>query len=80
MPTIVRWPSVILPNTVIRSITSSLDWLPTLSALTGFRLNVGQQYDGFDMSELLFTMKGQRDDKGRRDRWQFLVFLRPFDE
>ena len=72
-------PGVVTPNTVVQSLTSSLDWVPTLASLTGYHLPSGLVYDGWDLSELLFTEAGQLADKGARDRREnaeiFLRFL-----
>ena len=73
-------PGVVTPNTVVQSLTSSLDWVPTLASLTGYHLDPsGVVYDGWDLSELLFTEAGQLADKGARDRREnaeiFLRFL-----
>ena len=62
-------PGVVTPNTVVQSLTSSLDWVPTLASLTGYHLDASRiVYDGWDLSELLFTEAGQLADKGARDR------------
>jgi len=74
VPALVRWPGVVQPNTVVHELTSSLDWMPTFSAIAGYELDQGKVYDGWDMSSLLFTTEGQASDKGaaaaaRRDRY-----------
>ena len=74
VPALVHWPGTVVPNRVVHELTSSLDWMPTFSALTGFLMDTGKVYDGWDMSELLFTAKGQGNDKSaalaaRRDRY-----------
>ena len=73
VPAMVRWPSVVTPNSVVRSLTSSLDWFFTFSSLAGFSLDAGTAYDGWDMSSLLFTPAGQRADAGRRDRYFYIT-------
>ena len=70
VPSLVHWPGVVTPNTVIQSLTSSLDWLPTFASLTGYHLSTaGTIYDGWDLSAMLFTKAGQLADKGARDRY-----------
>jgi arylsulfatase A len=61
VPAIVRWPGVVQPNTVVQELTSSLDWMPTFSALAGYSLDQGKTYDGWDMSALLFGSAAQCD-------------------
>eukprot|EP01051_Picozoa_sp_SAG22_P003618 SAG22_NODE_178_length_16142_cov_13.187995_19_plen_263_part_00 len=68
VPAIVRWPGVVAPGGTVRALTSSLDWMPTFASLAGYKLDV-ITYDGWDMSQLLFTQAGQRADLGRRDRY-----------
>ena len=69
VPAIVRWPGVVAPMTTVRALPSSLDWMPTFASLAGYKLELGVIYDGWDMSDLLFTAAGQRADLGRRDRY-----------
>ena len=69
VPAIVRWPNMVAPNSVVSALTSSLDWFFTFSALSGYALEPNVEYDGWDMSELLFTPAGQMADAGRRDRY-----------
>ena len=38
VPTVVRWPAVIKPGTVITETVSNLDWYPTLLAVAGVKL------------------------------------------
>ena len=74
VPALVHWPGTVVPNRVVHELTSSLDWMPTFASLAGFSLDQGKVYDGWDMTELLFTAAGQGDDKAaaraaRRDRY-----------
>ena len=41
VPAIVRWPGVVSANTVVRALTSSLDWMPTFASLAGYHLDPG---------------------------------------
>ena len=71
VPALVRWPGTVDPNTIVRELTSSLDWMPTFASLAGFELDEGKAYDGWDMSALLFTAAGQAApaEAKRRDRF-----------
>ena len=69
VPALVRWPGMVAPNSVVSALTSSLDWFFTFSALSGYTLDTNVAYDGWDMSELLFTPTGQTAGVGRRDRY-----------
>ena len=59
MPTIVRWPGVVLPNRVDESSLGAVDWLPTVVALAGAKhLLTPSQWeaiDGVDMSPILLA-------------------------
>lgn len=61
VPAIVRWPGVVRANQVVQEMTSSLDWMPTFSALAGYKLDTDKVYDGWDMSGLLFSTTAQCD-------------------
>lgn len=69
VPAVVRWPGFVRPGTVLTSLTSSLDWFVTFAAISGYTLDRGVVYDGWDLSGLLFTHEGQTADAGRRDRF-----------
>lgn len=71
VPGLVRWPGVIAPGRVVSALTSSLDWLPTFSALAGFELDNDRAYDGWDMSTVLFGKEQQHQisPTSRRDRF-----------
>lgn len=68
VPTVIRWPGVIKPGTVINDIMSAEDWLPTLVAAAG-NPNVTQQ--------LLTGYKvGDRTFKNHIDGYNFLPFFK----
>lgn len=53
VPVLVRWPGRIKPGTVINRTCSSLDWYPTLVALAGGELPVGEIIRGRNLLPLL---------------------------
>jgi len=57
VPTIVRWPGVIAPGTVVTETVSSLDWYPTLAAMAGAAVPKGTLVRGRNFLPLL---KGER--------------------
>jgi arylsulfatase A-like enzyme len=68
VPTVIRWPGVIKPGTIINDITSAEDWLPTLVAAAG-NPNVTQ--------ELLTGYKvGDRTFKNHIDGYNFVPFFK----
>jgi arylsulfatase A-like enzyme len=81
-PTLVRWPDVVKPGTVINDITSAEDWLPTLLAAAGVpdvkeRLLKGHRagtknfkvhLDGYN---LLPALKGQAKEWPRKEFFYF---------
>ena len=52
------WPGTIDPNTRSSEVVSSLDLVPTLSALAGVALPTDRVYDGKDMSHILTDNTG----------------------
>ena len=68
VPTVIRWPGVIKPGTIINDIMSAEDWLPTLVAAAG-NPNVTQQ--------LLTGYKvGDRTFKNHIDGYNFVPFFK----
>jgi len=53
VPTAVRWPGVIRPNTVIKETVSNLDWYPTLVDLAQVTLPAGETIRGHSIVPLL---------------------------
>lgn len=53
VPTAVRWPGVVRPGAVIEQTVTFLDWYPTLVALAGAELPVGETIRGRDLGALL---------------------------
>jgi len=53
VPTIVRWPNVTKPGSVISQTVSNLDWYPTLVSMGQAQLPPGETVRGRDMSGLL---------------------------
>lgn len=68
VPTFVRWPGVIKPNTVCNEIISHLDWLPTLLAAAGEP----------DIKEKLLKghVVGDKTFKVHLDGYNFLPYLK----
>ncbi|MBC6365849.1 sulfatase [Algoriphagus sp. AK58] len=61
VPTIFWWPGN-LNQGVVMDMATTLDLLPTISKLTGAELPNDREYDGYDISPLLFgTGKSQRE-------------------
>jgi arylsulfatase A-like enzyme len=68
VPTLVRWPGVIKPNTIINDIMANEDWMPTLLAAVGDP-NVKQ--------ELLTGLTvGDKTFKNHLDGYNFLPFFK----
>jgi uncharacterized sulfatase len=53
VPTIVRWPGVIPPGSIIRETVTNLDWYPTILAMTGATAPDGQRIRGRNFLPLL---------------------------
>ncbi len=53
VPSIVRWPGVIPPGTMIEEVTSNLDWYPTLIAIAGVDLPENHIIRGRNLLPLL---------------------------
>ncbi len=53
VPTIVRWPNVTKPGSVIKQTVSNLDWYPTLVSMGGAKLPEGETIRGRDLSAVL---------------------------
>ena len=66
VPTIVRWPERIRANTESVQVVSSIDWLPTLVAAAGARLEV--EVDG---ESVLGVLTGAEPVKTRRLFWRY---------
>jgi len=68
VPMMVKWPSVIKPNTIINDIMSSEDWMPTLVAAAGVP----------DVKEKLLTgyKAGSKTFKNHLDGYNFLPFFK----
>lgn len=58
VPTAIRWPGVITPNTVVTQTVSNLDWYPTLAAIGNAELPAGEVIRGTSLVPLL---QGQTD-------------------
>jgi len=62
VPAIMRWPGKLKEGTVME-MGSALDMLPTFCALSGTELPDDREYDGYDISSLLFgNGEGPRDE------------------
>jgi len=55
VPCIMRWPGKIPAGTVRSNIISSIDFFPTIAAITGAEVPPGTIIDGTDVSPLMFT-------------------------
>ena len=53
-----HWPGQIDPATRSYEVTSSMDVVPTVSALIGAALPTDRVYDGRDMSDIIFNTNG----------------------
>ncbi len=67
VPTLVRWPGVIAPGSVIEETVSNLDWFPTLVDLAGGELPADAGLRGRSVVPLL---RGDADDT-----WENEIFL-----
>ncbi len=63
MPCIIRWPGHVPAGRVSNAIFSTLDFMPTLANLTGYKVPADRIIDGVDQTALLFgdSEKGNRD-------------------
>ncbi|MEL6110992.1 MAG: sulfatase-like hydrolase/transferase, partial [Planctomycetota bacterium] len=62
-PCFVTWPGIIPPDVKLQSMTTHLDWFPTLCELAGVNATIDRPIDGVSMVELL---KSGRDRPIRR--------------
>ena len=53
VPTMIRWPGVIKPGTVVTQTVSNLDWFPTILAMAGVKTQPSWKLRGRDFSLLL---------------------------
>ncbi len=53
VPTMIRWPGVIKPGTIIRHTVSNLDWFPTILSMAGLKTDAVWKLRGRDMTPLL---------------------------
>ena len=80
VPCIVRWPGRVKAGAESDAIFSTLDFMPTFAALTGFNVPGDRVIDGVDQKNLLLgkTPEGNREtfvyrDNGiRRGKWKYL--------
>ncbi len=59
VPCIMRWPQKIKAGRICSDITRSIDFMPTLSALTGVPVPTDRKIDGVDLSPLMLTENGK---------------------
>lgn len=57
LPCIMRWPQKIPKGQVCHELTSQMDILPTLAAITGSKLTASRMIDGKNISDLMFGKK-----------------------
>jgi N-acetylgalactosamine-6-sulfatase len=61
VPFIIRWPGHVPAKTVnTKSVISGIDWLPTLCAIAGVKINVND-FDGEEVSAVWFGKERERD-------------------
>ena len=53
VPTMIRWPGVIRPGTVVKQTVSNLDWFPTILAMAGVSTQPSWRLRGRDFTPLL---------------------------
>ena len=53
VPTMIRWPGVIKPGTVVTQTVSNLDWFPTILAMAGLKTQPSWKLRGRDFTPLL---------------------------
>jgi arylsulfatase A-like enzyme len=85
VPCIIRWPGRVPAGRVSDAIFSTLDFMPTLAGLTGYKVPKDRIIDGVDQTALLFgdSEKGDRDHfyyfckntlhGVRKGRWKLLL-------
>lgn len=61
VPGIVMWPAKIQPRTISEEVMLTMDWLPTLAALSG--MDITQPIDGRDMSAVLVKGETAMNDR-----------------
>lgn len=59
VPCIMRWPRRIHPGTTCDSITTSMDFFPTISNLLGVEISGERKIDGVDIQSLLFDQRAE---------------------
>ena len=68
-----HWPGQIAPQTRSYEVVSSLDVVPTVSAVIGAALPTDRVYDGRDMSDVIFD---RNNGKSKHDvRWPRVACL-----
>jgi arylsulfatase A-like enzyme len=82
VPAIVSWSGRIEPGETNQTLMS-MDWLPTILAVTGTQAPAGVRFDGADLSEVLFNQQSlpertlfwrYRDQKAaRHNSWKLLI-------
>ncbi|MCX6892599.1 MAG: sulfatase-like hydrolase/transferase, partial [Verrucomicrobia bacterium] len=60
-PCIVVWPGRVKPGSRSDALFSSLDWFPTLLAMTGVPARQGAKFDGVDQTRALLGVGAPRD-------------------
>ena len=70
LPCIIRWPNQIAENSESASVTTSLDFLPTIAAITGCELPLDRIIDGRNIESILF------EDIDESPRDTFFYYLR----
>ena len=70
LPCIIRWPNQITENSESASVTTSLDFLPTIAAITGCELPLDRIIDGRNIESILF------EDIDESPRDTFFYYLR----
>lgn len=71
MPCLVRWPGHIPAGRVCEEVCASLDFLPTMAAFAGAKLDEGRKRDGFDARALWL---GEAGAKSRYDERGFFFY------
>jgi len=70
LPCIIRWPNQITENSESASVITSLDFLPTIAAITGCELSLDRIIDGRNIESILF------EDIDESPRDTFFYYLR----
>ena len=85
VPCIIRWPGHVPAGRVSDAIFSTVDFMPTIANLAGYKVPKDRIIDGFDQTALLFgdSVKGDRDHfyyfcrntlhGVRKGRWKLLL-------